>query len=55
MRLDTNVRLDRSEPPGPLPQTTPAERIKMREALIVPLAQQSVDILKALVLITGRQ
>ncbi|MBS0421956.1 MAG: integrase arm-type DNA-binding domain-containing protein [Proteobacteria bacterium] len=33
----------------------PAERMKMREAHIVPLAQQSVDILKALVPITGRQ
>ena len=33
----------------------PASRMKMREAHIVPLAQQSVDILKALVPITGRQ
>ena len=33
----------------------PAERMKMREAHVVPLAQQSVDILKALVPITGRQ
>jgi integrase len=33
----------------------PAERMKMREAHIVPLAQQSVDILKSLVPITGRQ
>jgi integrase len=32
-----------------------AERMKMREAHIVPLAQQSVDILKSLVPITGRQ
>jgi integrase len=33
----------------------PAERMKMREAHIVPLARQSVDILKALLPITGRQ
>jgi len=33
----------------------PAERMKMSEAHIVPLAQQSVDILKSLVPITGRQ
>lgn len=33
----------------------PAERIKMREAHIVPLARQSVDILRALRPITGSQ
>lgn len=33
----------------------PAERMKMREAHIIPLARQSVDILKALLPITGRQ
>ena len=33
----------------------PAERMKMREAHIVPLARQSVDILKSLHPITGRQ
>jgi integrase len=33
----------------------PAERMKMREAHIVPLARQSVDILKLLHPITGRQ
>ena len=33
----------------------PAERMKMREAHIVPLARQSVDILKRLHPITGRQ
>jgi integrase len=33
----------------------PAERMEMREAHIVPLARQSVDILRALRPITGRQ
>jgi len=33
----------------------PAERMKMREAHIVPLARQSVDILTTLQPITGRQ
>jgi integrase len=33
----------------------PAERMKMREAHIVPLARQSVDFLRALQPITGRQ
>ena len=33
----------------------PAERMKMREAHIVPLARQSVDILRALQSISGRQ
>lgn len=33
----------------------PAERMKMREAHIVPLARQSVEILRALQPITGRQ
>ena len=43
--------LDGDEPPWRIP----AERMKMREAHIVPLARQSVDILKRLHPITGRQ
>ena len=45
------MMLDRDEPLWRIP----AERMKMREAHIVPLAQQSVDILKSLVPITGRE
>jgi integrase len=47
----SEMMLDSDEPLWRIP----AERMKMREAHIVPLAQQSVDILKSLAPITGRQ
>jgi len=47
----SEMMLDGDEPLWKIP----AERMKMREAHVVPLPQQSVDILKALVPITGRQ
>jgi len=47
----SEMMLDADEPLWRIP----AERMKMREAHIVPLAQQSVDILKSLVPITGHQ
>jgi integrase len=47
----SEITLDSEQPEWRIP----AERMKMREAHIVPLARQSVNILRALQPITGRQ
>ena len=47
----TEMNLDGEQPEWRIP----AERMKMRETHIVPLSRQAVEILRGLVVITGRQ